>query len=57
MRSRQKLLPDKFEYSHDLFAGEYKDITGRSFMLITSRCLRVLKKIPRELTNHSASTN
>ena len=32
-------------------------MTGRSFMLITSRCLRVLKKIPRELTNHNATTN
>ena len=32
----EKAVPDKFEFSHYLFAEECMDIVGRSFMLITS---------------------
>ena len=35
VRSRKQLLPDKFEYSHYLFAEQCIDIIGRSYMLIT----------------------
>ena len=38
-----QFLPDKFEYSHYLYAGWHTDIIGRSYMyvLITSESLRV----------------
>ena len=36
VRSRHQLVPDKFEYSHYLFARECMDIVGRGYMLITS---------------------
>ena len=36
-----QLLPDKFKYSHYLFAEECMDIVGRSFMLITFESYRV----------------
>ena len=31
-----KNLPDKFGYSHHLFAGQCRDIIGRSLVLISS---------------------
>ena len=46
MRSRKKLLPDKFWYSHKLFTRKSMDIIGRSYMLITSGSYQV---------NHSAT--
>ena len=36
-----KILPDKFEYTHYLFAGQCMDIIGRSCMSITSGSERV----------------
>ena len=32
---RWQLLPDKFEYSHYLFAGQCMDTMGKSYILIT----------------------